>query len=60
MGDAGFSLAGGCDMVQIAQSYGVDAELYLVPGANTHVGYSNAQVEECTDGAAAFFAAKIP
>ena len=60
MGDAGFSLAGGCDMVQIAQSYGVDAELYLVPGANTHVEYSNAQVEEFIDGAAAFFAAQIP
>ncbi|WP_335593442.1 alpha/beta hydrolase [Hyphomonas sp.] len=60
LGDAGFSLAGGCDMVQIAQSYGVDAELYLVAGSSEHVGYSNAQVEEFLDGAAAFFAAKIP
>ena len=60
LGDAGFSLAGGCDMVQIAQSYGVDAELYLVAGSSAHVGYSNAQVEEFLDGAAAFFAAKIP
>lgn len=56
----GAPLAGGCDMVQRAQSFGVPAELYLVEGSTNHVGYSAAQYAEFLDEAAVFFEARIP
>ena len=56
LGEDGISFAGGCDMVQLAQSFGVPAELYLVAGASTHLGFSPAQQAEFLDGASAFFA----
>lgn len=56
LGDAGISLAGGCDMVQLAQSFGVQAELYLVAGASTHLEFTPEQTAAYINGASAFFA----
>lgn len=56
----GFPLAGGCDMVPLAQAAGVPAELYLVEGSDRHIGYSLLQYGDILDGASAFLAEQIP
>lgn len=56
----GVPLAGGCDMVPLAQAAGVIAELYLVEGSDGHIGYSLSQYSEIFDGSAAFLAGLIP
>lgn len=56
----GAPLAGGCDMVQRAQSFSVPAKLYLVEDSTNHVGYSAEQYAEFLDEAAMFFEARIP
>ena len=60
MSDSGAFLAGGCDMVPTAQSFGIPAELFLVEGSDNHVGYSLSQYVDIFDGAAAFLANQIP
>ena len=43
-----------------AQNAGVAAELFLVEGSDSHIGYTLAQYGEIFDGASAFLAAQIP
>lgn len=54
------TVSGSCDVVPAAQAAGVDAQLYLVEGAVTHVEFTIAQITEIVDGAAAMFAGLIP
>lgn len=56
----GAPLAGGCDMVDRAQDFGVPAQLYLVEGSNGHVNYTADQYEEFLAEAAIFFEARLP
>lgn len=54
------TISGSCDVVPAARAAGVMAELYLVEGAASHVGFTIGQVTEIVDGAAAMFAGLIP
>jgi acetyl esterase/lipase len=60
MSESGVPFAGGCELVRVALERNVPAELYLVRGATTHVGFTDEQAEEALSGAAAFFAARFP
>jgi len=60
MASSGAFFAGGCDMVERAEAAGVPAELFLVEGSDSHIGYSLSQYAEIFQGAASFIADQIP
>jgi acetyl esterase/lipase len=54
------TVSGSCDVVRAAQAAGITAELYLVEGAPTHVGFSVGQLTEIVEAAATLFSGLIP